>query len=78
MKKVILLLIITVLSLQSTIAQGDGARMTLWGPTGVTGVIPKWMGLNQNMTPSHILIKDADLHINAFPVTAIRQFWNCR
>ncbi len=74
MKKVILLLIISVLSMQYTIAQGDGARMTLWGPTGVTGVIPKWMGLNQNMTPSHILIKDADLHINAFPVTAIRNF----
>ena len=74
MKKVILLSIFIVLGIQYTIAQGDGARMTLWGPTGVTGVIPKWMGLNQNMTPSHILVKDADLHINAFPVTAIRNF----
>ena len=39
MKKTILLSIIAILSLQYAIAQGDGARMTLWGPTGVTGVI---------------------------------------
>ena len=74
MKKTILLSIIALLSLQYAIAQGDGARMTLWGPTGVTGVIPKWMGLNQNMTPAHILIKGADININAFPITAIHNF----
>ncbi len=74
MKRIILLSIIAALSMQLAIAQGDGARMTLWGPTGVTGVIPKWMGLNQNMTPSHILVKDIDLHINAFPVTVVHNF----
>ncbi len=74
MKKTTLLSIIALLSLQYAIAQGDGARMTLWGPTGVTGVIPKWMGLNQNMTPAHILIKGADITINAFPITAVHNF----
>ncbi len=74
MRKIILLSIITALSIQYAIAQGDGARMTLWAPTGVTGVIPKWMGLNQNMTPAHILVENADLHINAFPVTAVHNF----
>jgi len=74
MKRIILLSIIAALSIQYTVAQGDGARMTLWGPTGVTGVIPKWMGLNQNITPSHVLVKNADLHINAFPITTVRNF----
>ena len=74
MKKILLLSIIATLSIQYAAAQGDGARMTLWGPTGVTGVIPKWMGLNQNVTPANVLVKGADLHINAFPVTAIRNF----
>lgn len=74
MKRTLLLLIIIFSTLQIANAQGDGARMILWGPTGVTGVIPKWMGLNQNMTPSNILVKDADLHINAFPITAIHNF----
>ena len=55
-------------------AQGDGARMILWGPTGVTGAIPKWMSLNQNITPANILVKDADVHINAFPITVIHNF----
>ncbi|HRI20689.1 MAG TPA: transporter, partial [Panacibacter sp.] len=55
-------------------AQGDGARMLLWGPKGVTGVIPKWMHLNQNMVPGNILVKDADVTINVFPVTIIHNF----
>ena len=55
-------------------AQGDGARMILWGPNGVTGAIPKWMSLNQNITPANILVKDADVHINAFPITVIHNF----
>ena len=58
----------------SAVAQGDGARMILWGPTGVTGAIPKWMSLDQNTTPANILIKDADVHINAFPITVIHNF----
>ena len=55
-------------------AQGDGARMTLWGPTGVTGAVPKWISLNQNITPANILVKDADVHINAFPITIVHIF----
>ncbi len=74
MKRTLLLLIIIFSTLQIANAQGDGARMILWGPTGVTGVIPKWMSLNQNITPANILVKDADLHINAFPITGIHNF----
>jgi len=66
MKIIIFLLFITFFTSQLATAQGDGARMILWGPTGVTGVIPKWMSLNQNMTPANILVKDADLHIGKF------------
>ena len=64
----------TFISAQFASAQGDGARMILWGPTGVTGAIPKWMSLNQNITPANILVKDAELHINAFPITVIHNF----
>jgi len=74
MKRSILFLIITFSTFQIAIAQGDGARMILWGPTGVTGAIPKWMSLNQNITPANILVKDADVHINAFPITVIHNF----
>lgn len=74
MKRILLVTLIAVLGIQNSIAQGDGARMILWGPTGVTGVIPKWIGLNQNITPSNIFVKDADVHINAFPITAIHNF----
>jgi len=74
MKKILLLSLITILSSQYTNAQGDGARMILWGPTGVTGAIPKWMRLNQNITPANILVNGADVHINAFPITIIHNF----
>ena len=74
MKKVILAFSISILCLQFVVAQGDGARMLLWGPTGVTSAIPKWMSLTQNMTPSNVLITGADLHINAFPITVVHNF----
>jgi len=74
MKRIIIVIGAIVASLQLSFAQGDGARMTLWGPTGVTGVIPKWMSLSQNITPANILINEADIHINAFPITAIHNF----
>ncbi len=77
MKKLKSILIFTIVLLTfntSLFAQGDGARMILWGPTGVTGAIPKWMSLDQNITPANILVEDADLHINAFPITAIHNF----
>lgn len=73
MKKILLVLII-IISSQNVFSQGDGARMILWGPTGVTGAIPKWMCLNQNITPANILVNGADVHINAFPITVIRNF----
>lgn len=62
------------ISFQYASAQGDGARMILWGPTGVTGAIPKWMNLNQNITPANILVNGADIHMNAFPITVIHNF----
>ncbi len=74
MKRILFALTIVIFSSQLMMAQGDGARMILWGPTGVTGVIPKWMSLNQNITPANMLVKDADLTINAFPITAIHNF----
>jgi len=74
MKKQLLLILITLLTFQFSSAQGDGARMILWGPTGVTGVIPKWISLNQNITPANILVNGADVHINAFPITFIHNF----
>ncbi|KLT68345.1 MULTISPECIES: transporter [unclassified Flavobacterium] len=72
--KYILLIGILIFSFKNTFAQGDGARMLLWGPTGATGLIPKWMHLNQNITPANILVNGADLTINAFPVTLIHNF----
>ncbi len=74
MKKVILGFILSILCLQFVVAQGDGARMLLWGPAGATSAIPKWMSLNQNMTPSNVLVNGADLHINAFPITVVHNF----
>lgn len=55
-------------------AQGDGPRNLLWGPKGVTAFIPKWMDLNQNITPGNVLIKDADIKIDVFPLTLIHNF----
>lgn len=74
MNKQLLILIFTLFTLGHAHSQGDGARMILWGPTGVTGVIPKWMSLNQNLTPANVLVYDADLQINAFPITVIHNF----
>jgi hypothetical protein len=54
--------------------QGDGARMLLWAPTGVTGIIPKWMSMDQNITPANILVKGANVNINAFPITVVHNF----
>ena len=73
-KKTVLFFTIIFSCNQLSFAQGDGARMILWGPTGVTGAIPKWMNLNQNITPANILVDGADVTINAFPVTVIHNF----
>lgn len=74
LKKIVLFFTIIFSCNQFSFAQGDGARMILWGPTGVTGAIPKWMSLNQNITPANILVDGADVNINAFPVTIIHNF----
>ncbi len=74
MKKIIVVITLLIISSQTTFAQGDGARMTLWGPTGVTGVVPKWISLNQNITPANILVKDVDVSIDVFPITIIHNF----
>lgn len=55
-------------------AQGDGARMLLWGPKDVTAFIPKWMHLEQNVVPGNILIKDANVTIDVFPMTLVHNF----
>lgn len=58
----------------SSFAQGDGPRNLLWGPKGTFAFLPKWMSMNQNITPGNVLIKDADLHIDAFPLTLVHNF----
>ncbi len=68
------LLIITVMLSKGTIAQGDGPRNILWGPTGVTALNAKWMSLNQNITPGNIYIKDAEIKIDVFPLTLVHNF----
>ncbi|MDC9723368.1 MAG: hypothetical protein PSN34_11460 [Urechidicola sp.] len=52
-------------------AQGDGPRNLLWGPKGATAFIPKWMSLDQNITPGNVLITDTDIDINVFPLTLV-------
>lgn len=55
-------------------AQGDGPRNLLWSPKGTFAFLPKWMSMNQNITPGNVLIKNADLHIDAFPLTLVYNF----
>ena len=75
MKKSTLIILFLLLAfINHSFSQGDGARMLLWGPTGATSAIPKWMNLNQNMTPANILVDGAELHINAFPITVVHNF----
>ncbi len=74
MKKTLLLAIITVLTSQFSLAQGDGPRNLLWGPKGASAFIPKWMSLNQNITPGNVLITDADINIDVFPLTLVHNF----
>jgi hypothetical protein len=55
-------------------AQGDGARNLLMGPKDIWVLQPKWMSLNQNITPGNILVKDAAFKIDVFPITLIHNF----
>jgi outer membrane protein OmpA-like peptidoglycan-associated protein len=59
---------------QGVRAQGDGPRNILWGPIGVTALNAKWMSLNQNVTPTNIYVKDAEIRIDVFPLTLIHNF----
>jgi hypothetical protein len=68
------ILVIGLLLTNVSFAQGDGPRNLLWGPKGVTAIIPKWMHMQQNLTPTNILIKDANITIDVFPVTVIHNF----
>jgi hypothetical protein len=74
MQKTLSLLSIASMFLGSVIAQGDGPRNILWGPTGVTALNAKWMSLNQNLTPGNIYIKDAQIKIDVFPLTMVHNF----
>lgn len=67
-------IVLFLLTSLSVFSQGDGARNLLWGPKGTFVFIPKWMSVNQNITPGNVFIKDADLHINAFPLTFVYNF----
>lgn len=56
-------------------AQGDGPRAFLLAPRGLWGVNSKWLDLNQNLLPSgNILIKNADIKVDVFPVTLFHTF----
>lgn len=75
MHKILLLFTLIFLLKDSTLfAQGDGPRNLLWGPKGATAFIPKWMHLTQNITPGNVLIEDADIKIDVFPLTLVHNF----
>lgn len=60
---------------QKLIAQGDGPRSYLLNPTGLWGINPRAMHLNQNILPAgNILVKEADINVNVFPTTAFHSF----
>lgn len=59
----------------SGMAQGDGPRSYLFFPTGLWGINPRAMTLNQNILPAgNILVKDADINVNVFPTTIFHSF----
>jgi outer membrane protein OmpA-like peptidoglycan-associated protein len=74
MKKSINLFLFFLIACLGVMAQGDGPRNILWGPTGVTALNAKWMNLNQNLTPGNIFIKDAEIKIDVFPLTLVHNF----
>ena len=78
MKKIInyvaIIFVMLCSSANTVSAQGDGEHMLLWGPKGVTAFIPKWMHLTQNVVPGNILVKNANVKIDVFPLTLIHNF----
>ena len=74
-----LLLIICIISinfsLKNVLAQGDGPRAWMLGPTNLFGIDAKWINLKQNIVPSgSIFIPEADLKVNVFPTTFLYTF----
>jgi hypothetical protein len=69
-----LFLCILILFCRNIYGQGDGARMLLWGPKGVTTFIPKWMHLEENILPGDILVKEANVTIDVFPLVLVHNF----
>ncbi len=56
-------------------AQGDGPRAELFAPTGVWGVNPKYLHLEQNLLPAgNILVEGANFEIDVFPTTFFHTF----
>ena len=55
-------------------AQGDDPRTALLAPTGVFGIVTKYVNLSQNLSPSTVLVKEADFEIQLFPVSAFYTF----
>jgi hypothetical protein len=59
----------------SLMAQGDGPRSYLLNLTGLWGINPRAMHLNQNILPAgNILVKEADINVNVFPTTVFHSF----
>lgn len=55
--------------------QGDGSRAHLPAPTGVWGVNPKYLHLNQNIVPAgNILVENVDFTIDVVPTTFFHTF----
>ncbi len=51
-------------------AQGDGPRAELFAPTGVWGVNPKYLHLEQNLLPAgNILVEGANFEIDVLPIS---------
>jgi hypothetical protein len=77
MKKVkyVLLILSFYLFTITCFAQGDGPRSELFAPTGVWGVNPKYLHLEQNLLPAgNILVEGANFKIDVFPTTFFHTF----
>ena len=75
MKVRIIVVLLAIAFCQSLFAQGDGSRSHILAPTGVWGINPKWLHLNQNIIPAgNVLVKDVDFTIDVVPTTIIHTF----
>lgn len=59
----------------SSKAQGDGPRSHLLAPTGIWGLNPKYLNLDQNILPAgNILVEGANFKIDVAPITFFHTF----